>query len=389
MQAGLVDNKQQTQSYRVCLELLSFTRQAEPYVNSYICQLFGQQVSTSTLSITPELSVYPTAIMGQSMHGWKADDFFVAVKQHLDAMEPNRPTWTLHQVTEAAVAVRNVAVAIKQSLDIADAERYNQVIQNFRHAVEAMIQLLLRVNASLNSVLQTIQFFALLTLPAIFFAAAAGVYTYRGLKKCAENFFDDMRIISDRSELQKNLHQQQHFAAVVYNFYRYCHDLHEGEMPRATTGIPESLDHRFFIYRPSSDWHPKFVAIATKNWRPNVNHSFWHSMLFNNLQALITAVDKCRNEVDSEVLIYILLPSAHAYQLPIALDFAKSAVPIKIIGQTQHDGKPYCRGRITGVHSVKILDVEASDPLPLDNFQPVKKMMGVLSMLGRACAYKH
>lgn len=55
--------------------------------------------------------------------------------------------------------------------------------------------------------------------------------------------------------------------------------------------------------------------------------------------------------------MYILLPSTHPYKLPILLRVSNAIKPVRVVGQTNRSGKPYCRACLSGVDPSAVVDV--------------------------------
>lgn len=86
-------------------------------------------------------------------------------------------------------------------------------------------------------------------------------------------------------------------------------------------------------------------------------------------------LDGVEGAVDTNETLHILLPSAHKYDLTNAIHIPRALLPLRIWGQTDHTGTPYCRARITGLDESDIIDVgslpETDAQNPLDVTQLV------------------
>ncbi|KAG9715528.1 hypothetical protein KCU73_g15904, partial [Aureobasidium melanogenum] len=60
--------------------------------------------------------------MGQSMLGWKADDFFVAVKQQLDSLDPD-------SIHETCKSFQRLMEAATQKLSLVDVDLSHQALK--------------------------------------------------------------------------------------------------------------------------------------------------------------------------------------------------------------------------------------------------------------------
>lgn len=56
--------------------------------------------------------------------------------------------------------------------------------------------------------------------------------------------------------------------------------------------------------------------------------------------------------------MYILLPSTDTYTLPITLRVSDAFKLVRVVGQTDRGGKPYCRACIIGVDPSDFVDVD-------------------------------
>lgn len=76
--------------------------------------------------------------------------------------------------------------------------------------------------------------------------------------------------------------------------------------------------------------------------------------LFNDPARLITYLHDCA----SSSVTYILLPSASIYTLPFTLHIPQQLQNMRVVGQTDRTGKPYCRACIIGVDPSEVVDVD-------------------------------
>ena len=113
--------------------------------------------------------------------------------------------------------------------------------------------------------------------------------------------------------------------------------------------------------------------------------------LFNNPEAFAAYI-RDLDGLDTRSAIHILFPSTHTYDFPITLHIPETARPVKIVGQTDCSGQPYCRACIIGVDSSDVVDVglllehEAPDHKPSRSVDtkiyPVLWLMIVVLWLG-------
>jgi hypothetical protein len=127
---------------------------------------------------------------------------------------------------------------------------------------------------------------------------------------------------------------------------------------------------RYIVFHPASDWHANFFALDSQGWRD----SFYSSIndteevnsasLFNNSERLAVHLrghdrPEGLDEVDpTRSVTHILLPSTHTYTLPFTLRIPKQLHPVRVVGQTDRNGKPYCRACIIGVDPSHVVDVD-------------------------------
>ncbi|KAH0136225.1 hypothetical protein KCU67_g16109, partial [Aureobasidium melanogenum] len=84
--------------------------------------------------------------------------------------------------------------------------------------------------------------------------------------------------------------------------------------------------------------------------------------LFSSPQKLARYLDDYANPQATEnpkalPLMYILLPSATIYTLPFTLHIPQQLRHVRIVGQTDRSGKPYCRACIIGVDPSDVIDI--------------------------------
>ncbi|KAI5249464.1 hypothetical protein E4T43_00856 [Aureobasidium subglaciale] len=89
--------------------------------------------------------------MGQSMLGWKADDFFVAVKQHLDAIRPG-------SLGEISFVFGEPVVRMMLVLERLNSEKLDYILENTQHMTEAASKTLQQLDLGLlNESFSTLQ----------------------------------------------------------------------------------------------------------------------------------------------------------------------------------------------------------------------------------------
>jgi hypothetical protein len=244
--------------------------------------------------------------------GRKADDFFVAVKRHLDDIQPGRLDASLHAFQGAATTIVDLSGDLKP--------------QDIAH-------LIYNAKATL-----------LFTQLSIVLAIITAAVVIRRLGRFIHHVRKSLTNLSNITEVQKNIHYQSHFATSVHQFIEYHHELHN-------KGPSASLPAVYYVYHPGNDWHASFHAKKL-----SVNG---FGGVYDDLTALIEHLDQLRRIQNSTDEIYILLPSAHRYILPAHIRFSTDLLPLKMRGQKDYNGEPLCRLPIGNVlPGVDVKDVE-------------------------------
>jgi hypothetical protein len=177
-----------------------------------------------------------------------------------------------------------------------------------------------------------------------------------------------MEALSTEIVPQGNLYHQNQFAAAVWNFVLFTQAeqiLYPDNYP--VTNHPSGS--RYIIFHPASDWHPDLFAQGTGDWetllRGDQDGLLLKSVrLFSNaekLAAYLHDYDKSGTVKKTDgvrSVTHILLPSTHTYTLPFTLRVPQWLHPVRVVGQTDRNGKPYCRARIIGVDPSDVVDVD-------------------------------
>lgn len=401
--------------------------------------------------------------MGQSMLGWKADDFFVAVKQHLDSIRPGSfgelcmvfgraAAHVMHvferlnndQLSQVLENIHRISGVVSREVQHLDIDRFHETLKvikkmtgiavkeleqfnvdhirdtfkPFQHTTDVATRKLAQVNVNrLHDTLKAAQrmaeniTLAVQTVPNVLsmfvlillfvgFVIALGtmafIRTLRNLDKRADKISKDMQALSTTSTIQGNLNHQRQFAESVYKFIQFrdrLGDLAPDDRPIQSAG----QDDQYIVYHPSSDWHATFFAQATEGWSQDFFDECKEELLlkrvrlFNNPEAFAAYI-RDLDGLDTRSAIHILFPSTHTYDFPITLHIPETARPVKIVGQTDCSGQPYCRACIIGVDSSDVVDVglllehEAPDHKPSRSVDtkiyPVLWLMIVVLWLG-------
>ncbi|KAG9952076.1 hypothetical protein KCU85_g2383, partial [Aureobasidium melanogenum] len=265
--------------------------------------------------------------MGQSMLGWKADDFFIAVNKQLNSLDPE----TIHEACKS-----------------------------FQHMTEVASQSLLKAFEMFTLIL-------LFTVFAISLATFAMTRIMRNLNKHVQKVSASLQILNTNITSQGVLNHQRLFAEAVYNFIVLQHVqqcMHPDEYPAEVN----SDEAQYLVFHPSNDWHPSFFAYGTGKWTGSFmhegnNHILKKVRLFSSAQKLAKYLDDHANSQvnkspETLPFTYILLPSTTTYTLPFTLYLPQHFQHVRVVGQTDRAGKPYCRACITGVNPSDIVDVD-------------------------------
>ncbi|KAG9530359.1 hypothetical protein KCU93_g2639, partial [Aureobasidium melanogenum] len=319
--------------------------------------------------------------MGQSMLGWKADDFFVAVKQQLDALGPD----SLH---EACKSFQRLMEAVTQKLSLVDVDLSHQALRAFQRTSNVAAGKLTQLNVNhfqdvLTAVHQMVDnitlatwtipnAFAMFMCILLFMAlmvtlAASMIRIMRNLDKRVQKASASLQTVSSEITSQGVLNHQRLFAEAVYNFIALQHMqqcMHPDEYPVEA----KHNEAQYVVFHPSNDWHPSFFAYGTGKWSGDFmdegnDHILKKVRLFSSPQKLARYLNDYANAQATEnpkalPLMYILLPSADTYTLPFTLHIPQQLQHVRVVGQTDRSGKPYCRACITGVKPSDVIDVD-------------------------------
>jgi hypothetical protein len=422
-------------------------------------------------------------MMGQSMLGWKADDFFFSFRQHLDSLGPRGledlrlalakaatnvasvfrrlnnehigrilenvqattknlqqlDVNTFHEALKSVQHTSNVATDKLTQLEIThlhdtlksvqlmvniitknvkhlDVEGFNEALKLIQHVSNATAHKLVQLNLShphdtfeivqqitsnitlatqnLPKALDTFKYILLFTGLMILLATWTFVRVMRNLDKRTNKISANIQVLGTEIIPQGNLHHQSQFAAAVWNFVQ----LKQTEQSLYPDHYPVTNDPseaRYVIFNPASDWHAGFFALGTGDWDEKVSGKDQEDLLikcvrlFNNPERLATYLhdyDKSgviKKTDKTRSVTHILLPSTHTYTLPFTLRIPQGLYPVKVVGQTDRNGKPYCSARIIGVDPSDVVDVDllseskATDHVP-SSFAPDTRIYPLL-----------
>lgn len=265
--------------------------------------------------------------------GRKADDFFVAVKQHLDNIKPGRLDSSLDAFQQAATTLVDLSGDLKG--------------QDLAH-------LIYNAKATL-----------LFTQIYIVLAIVVGALLIRRLGRFIHHVRKSLRNLSDVTEIQKNIHYQTQFAGAVHRFIAYQHVLHNKEH------LSDPQDAVYFVYHPGNDWHASFHAgdVSVKGF----------GGVYDDLPALIEHLRTLRQNPEFSAVIYILLPSAHRYDFVTDLRSDAALLPLRVRGQRDYSGKALCRGHIRGMPlGVDMKDVDSSPKKPKTYWPFIWPLIGLI-----------
>ncbi|KAG9830951.1 hypothetical protein KCU63_g14566, partial [Aureobasidium melanogenum] len=130
----------------------------------------------------------------------------------------------------------------------------------------------------------------------------------------------------------------------------------------------------YFVYHPGNDWHASFHAedVAVKGF----------GGVYDDLPALIEHLRTLRQDPEFSAVIYILLPSAHRYELTIDLRSDTALLPLKLRGQRDYSGKALCRSHIRGMPlGVDLKDVDSLPKKPRPYWPFVWPLFGLVVVL--------
>jgi hypothetical protein len=355
-------------------------------------------------------------MMGQSMLGWKADDFFLSVRQHLDSLGPrgledlrlalanaatniasvsrrlnnerlgqileNVQTTTknlqqldvnvFHEAFESVQRTSNVAALRMTQLDISHLPDTLKALQQTANNITLAMQ-------TLPKALDTLKYILLLTGLVILLAVCALFRAMRNLDKRTDTISANIRALGTEITPQGNLHHQSQFAAAVWNFVQ-LKQTEQSLYPDKYPVINDPFKARYIIFNPASDWHAGFFALGTGDWHEKFSGKDQEDLLiksvrlFNSPERLATYLHDYDKSVVSKKtdktrsFTHILLPSTHTYTLPFTLRVPQWLHPVRIVGQTDRNGKPYCRARIIGVDPSDVVDIDLlSEPKATDH----------------------
>lgn len=273
--------------------------------------------------------------------GRKADDFFVAVKQHLDNIKPGRLDSSLDAFQQAATTLVDLSGDLKG--------------QDIAH-------LIYNAKATL-----------LFTQIYIVLGIVVGALLIRRLGRFIHHVRKSLRNLSDVTEVQKNIHYQTQFAGAVRRFIEHQHDLHD----KAHLNDPQ--DAVYYVYHPGNDWHASFHAedISVRGF----------GGVYDDLPALIEHLRTIRENPEFSAVIYVLLPSAHRYDFSIDLRFDANLLPLRIRGQRDYSGRPLCHGHISGLSpEMDVKDVDLSAKKPANTWSMLRIFCAVFAVLVLAFA---
>ncbi|KAI5259569.1 hypothetical protein E4T42_00093 [Aureobasidium subglaciale] len=385
--------------------------------------------------------------MGQSMLGWKADDFFVAIKQHLDSIRPG-------SLGEISLVFGEAAARVMLVFERLNSEKLDYILENTQHMTEAASKTLQQLDLGLlheyfktsqhafdvaiqklgqievhhiHDTLKASQFMvetvhehlqqldvnqlhegprafqkltdnivpSLHTFVRLFdvfmvisslcgalsvLTIIAIIYFLRSMSKHMNDLSDSTQIISNATSMQETLDRQRHFAEGVYNLIE-LQDRQRYIYPKEWP-IFSTTDYCYLVYHPASDWHPSFFAGAYDDWNDDSDFKDEQDTLIrrvhlvNSLTALLGYLQKIEmpepidNPDDPGKVVHILLPSTHAYAVPFTIRIPERLRPVRVVGQTDCSGKPYCRACILGVDPSDVIDVDLLQEHEAPDYSP-------------------
>lgn len=159
--------------------------------------------------------------------------------------------------------------------------------------------------------------------------------------------------------------------------------LHPNDFP--VTNDPSKA--RYIVFHPASDWRTRFSSLQSGEWCDKffesnpVQHFLNRITLFNNPEKFAAHLrDYDKSEAiegtnNTRSVTHVLLPSAHTYTLPFILRIPQGLQPVRIVGQTDRNGKPYCRACITGVDPADVVEVELLSEHEDANYMPTSSAL--------------
>ncbi|THY38736.1 hypothetical protein D6C98_10270, partial [Aureobasidium pullulans] len=329
--------------------------------------------------------------------------------QHLDIDRFHETLKVIKKMTGIAVKeleqfnvdhIRDTFKSFQHTTDVATRKLAQVNVNRLHDTLNVTQRMAENITLAVQTVPSVLSMFVLILL-FIGFIIALGAFTFirvlRNLDKRANKISKDMQALSVTSITQGNLNHQRQFAESVYKFIQFRDRL--GDLASNQHHIESAVreDHQYIVYHPSSDWHATFFAKATEGWSQDFFDECKEELLlkrvrlFNNPEAFAAYI-RDLNGLDTRSAIHILFPSTHTYDFPITLHIPETAQPVKIVGQTDCSGQPYCRACIIGVNSSDVVDVglllehEAPDHKPSRSVDtkiyPVLWLMIVVLWLG-------
>ncbi|CAD0086919.1 unnamed protein product [Aureobasidium vineae] len=347
--------------------------------------------------------------MRQSMLGWRAEEFFVAVRQHLDTLGPRGLEELRFNLAKAAANVisvferlnnehlgrileniQHMTAAIAKDFQQLDISLFHEAskavqhtsniaaqeltklhingLQNILKAFQQIADNIVLVTQTLPKTVDTFKHVLLFTVMVVTLATWTIIRSLRNLDKHTDKISIKVQALSTELTTHENLSYQRQFAEAVYNLMMLKvteQYMYPDEHPVKVSPI----ESQYVLFHPSSDWHASFFAHGTSVW----SDQFWDEgkegrifnrvRLFNNPEKLATYLHDFENpqltgKRQVLPLTYILLPSTHSYTLPFTLRIPKQLQAVKVVGQTDRSGKPYCRACIIGVDPSDAVDVD-------------------------------
>lgn len=360
--------------------------------------------------------------MGQSMLGWKADDFFHTFKQHLDSLGP-------HGMDELRIIVAKAAANVSNVFQRMNNDHLNQILENLKVITKNLQQLdvnifqeafksvqrasniaahkltkldvshledtLKSVQQIANSIalttqnipkaLDTFKYTLMLTALMVVLVTWTFVNFMENLNKRIDKVSANVQALSTEITVQGNLKHQREFAEAVYNLIQQK----RAEQLLFPDNYPSTsyvFQARYTVFHPASDWHSNLFALASSGWSDEFFEGDLEDCLldrlrlFNNPEKFATYLrdydtSEAIKKTDHTLSVtHILLPSAHAYTLPFTLRIPEQLHPVRIVGQTDRHGKPYCRACITGVDPSDIVDVDLMSEHEAPDYKPSRSV---------------
>ena len=360
--------------------------------------------------------------MGHSMLGWKADEFFYTFKQHLDSIGP-------HGMDELRIILAKAAANVSDVFQRMNNDNLNEILENLKVMTKTLQQLdvnifreafksfqrtsniaahklakldnnhiqdtLKPVQQIANSIVLTTQnipkaldafkYTLLLTGLMIVLVTWTFIYLMENLDKRTDKISADMQALSTEITLKGNLSHQREFTEGVYNFIQQKHAeqlLYPDNYPSENYGFQA----RYTVFHPASDWHGNLFALVSKGWSDEFFEGDQEDCildrlrLFNNAQKFATYLreygtsESIKKTDQTPSVTHILLPSAHTYTLPFTLRIPQELHPVRIVGQTDRNGKPYCRACIVGVDLSDVVDVDLMSEHEAPDYVPSRSV---------------